>query len=243
MIVDFHSHIDLYSDFSKVILGCKDRGIYVLAVTTTPAAWSGTNRLVMNCPQIKVALGFHPQLAKARLNELSLFEQYLPKAKYVGEIGLDGSAAFKSSFAEQIKVFRHVLSCVNSAGGRILSIHSRQSVGLVLAEVRKISCLPVMHWFSGSKMELMEAINSGCWFSVGPSMLMSQKGRDLVASMPRNRVVTETDGPFATVKGRQLYPWDASLVFSYIASVWNISVDDVEDMLFENFLCMLKSLK
>lgn len=40
----------------------------------------------------------------------------------------------------------------------------------------------------------------GCWFSVGPAMLQGARGTELVARMPRDRVLTESDGPFARLE-------------------------------------------
>ena len=43
-------------------------------------------------------------------------------------------------------------------------------------------------------------------------MLESANGRKLAAAMPRDRVVPESDGPFAKVRGAPLMPWDANTV-------------------------------
>lgn len=60
----------------------------------------------------------------------------------------------------------------------------------------------MLHWFAAPVAELERAIAKGCWFSVGPAMLVDARGRDLAARMPRDRVVAETDGPYADVHGR-----------------------------------------
>jgi hypothetical protein len=36
----------------------------------------------------------------------------------------------------------------------------------------------------------------------------SEKGRALTSRMPRERIPTESDGPFAQVEGRPAFPWD-----------------------------------
>ena len=56
--------------------------------------------------------------------------------------------------------------------------------------------IAILHWFSGPMRDLQRAIDTGCWFSVNPAMIRSQTGRSLIAAMPRERVVTESDGPF-----------------------------------------------
>jgi len=60
------------------------------------------------------------------------------------------------------------------------------------------------------------------WFSVGPAMLVDARGRDLVARMPRDRVVSETDGPYADVRGRPLMPWHVESVPKDCARLWGV---------------------
>jgi TatD DNase family protein len=221
-VIDFHCHIDLYPDPQRIARECLAKKIYVLSVTTTPSAFSGTSALAVGTPRIRTALGLHPQLAGQRKSELALFEQLLPEVRYVGEIGLDGAPEFKSHWADQMIVFTEVLDACARVGGRILSIHSRRATAPVLdvLEDRRGAGTAVLHWFSGTERELARANDLGCWFSVGPTMLAGDKGRALVAKMPRDRVLTETDGPFAQLDGRCAVPWDTERAVGILADLW-----------------------
>lgn len=236
-MIDFHCHLDLYPDPHQVARDCAEQDLYVLSVTTTPSAWNGTAALAAGATRIRTALGLHPQLAHQRLSELPLFDQLLPETRYVGEIGLDGTPQCKPHWASQITVFDHILTACSVAGGRILSIHSRRAATSVLD---RLSVTPgagtaILHWFSGTSRELARAVELGCWFSVGPAMLNSEKGRSLIASMPRHRLLTETDGPFAQIDGRPACPWDARLAVELLAGLWCESVPAVQDRLLQNF--------
>ena len=240
-MIDFHCHLDLYPNPHQVARECADRGVYVLSVTTTPAAWHGTVALATGAKRIRTALGLHPQLAHQRLSELPLFDRLLPETQYVGEIGLDGMPQCKPHWASQLTVFDHILAACSAAGGRILSIHSRRAAGAVLD---RRSAVPgagtaVLHWFSGTPRELGRAVELGCWFSVGPAMLNGEKGRGLVASMPRDRLLTETDGPFAQVDGQSACPWDAGLAADALADLWGEPVATVQEQLFQNLRRLL----
>ncbi len=79
-----------------------------------------------------------------------------------------------------------------------------------------------MHWFSGTKAQLDRAVAMGCWFSVGPSMTRSRKDAALLAAMPRDRVLTETDGPFARSRGRPLVPGEVSDAVEVCAEAWRL---------------------
>lgn len=57
-------------------------------------------------------------------------------------------------------------------------------------------------------------------------MLVDARGRDLVARMPRDRVVSETDGPYADLRGRPLMPWHVETVPKDCARLWGILEDE-----------------
>jgi TatD DNase family protein len=239
-VIDFHCHLDLYPNPYQVANDCVSRNLDVLSVTTTPSAWSGTTALAHGSAHIRTALGLHPQLAHERKSELLLFERFLPDARYVGEIGLDGTPEFKRHWSDQTLVFTYILSACARAGGRILSIHSRRAATPVLDALQAHSGAgtPILHWFSGSQRELARAVELGCWFSVGPAMLVGSKGRDLTANMPRDRVLTESDGPFARVDGRAALPWDSERAATGLAELWAKPVDEVREQLVSNLRCL-----
>ena len=234
-----HCHLDLYPDPFKVVQECREREIYILSVTTTPKAWDGTNKLAFNCERIRTALGLHPQLAHLRAHELELFDSILPNVKYVGEIGLDGSKDFRKHWEIQLNVFRHILQSVNREGGRVMSIHCRSSASAILDELKNIDGVPILHWFSGTQKELKRAVDMGCWFSVGPAMLKTKKGLELVSAMPMERIITETDGPFTKFNGKLLFPWDVELAIEQLSKLWHFSEEEVEEYLVNNFKYLL----
>jgi TatD DNase family protein len=94
---------------------------------------------------------------------------------------------------------------------------------------------PVLHWYSGSQRELDRAIKIGCWFSVGPAMLRSARGRALVARMPRERTLTESDGPFAQIEGAPVFPWQVDQAIAGLSEVWEMPKEHVDRRLNENF--------
>lgn len=240
-MIDLHCHLDLYQEPLVIAKECEKRRLYILSITTTPSAWTGTSALVTGSTRIRTALGLHPQLVHERKGELALFERLLPDARYVGEIGLDGSPEYKPYWREQVDVFSRILELCRSSGGRVLSIHSRRAATAVLDHLEKTpnAGKPILHWFSGSAKELARAIELGCWFSVGPAMLNGEKGCKLVSLMPRDRVLTETDGPFTRIQGRAAYPWDVSIAIDRLTEIWNLSKAETEQSLRQNLRCLV----
>ena len=65
-------------------------------------------------------------------------------------------------------------------------------------------------------------------------MLRGDKGRQLVLRMPRDRVLTESDGPFAQIDGRSAWPWDVAKAVESLAELWSEPIDAVDRQLDAN---------
>lgn len=235
--VDMHCHLDLYPDPMAQIAKLAASRAYVLSVTTTPSAWTRTSQLADQLPRVQTSLGLHPQLARERRSELPLFDRLLNKTRYVGEVGLDGSTACKSFWADQIHVFEHVLHACSNAGGKVLSIHSRGAAREVLDYLEKFPDhgIAILHWFTGTPRQLARAIDLGCWFSVGPAMLASKNGHALASRMPPERVLTETDGPFAKEGKVPLQPAQCDRAVDALASLWRCGIENAKHSIVANF--------
>ena len=53
----------------------------------------------------------------------------------------------------------------------------------------------IFHWFSGTSDDLHRAVELGCFFSVGPRMLASRRGREYARQIPLGQLLLETDMP------------------------------------------------
>ena len=235
-MIDFHCHIDLYPKPASVIAEAVRLGVYVLAVTTTPRAFDGNLRLVGGRKRIRVAAGLHPELVKERHKEVDDLIETMKRTRYVGEVGLDGSPDHRGSLSLQREVLGKVFDACRTQGGKIVSLHSRSAATPVLDELQKAGDIgtPILHWFSGNNNECRRAIELGCWFSVGPAMLASEKGRRLAAIMPKDRILLETDGPFGQHEGNPLMPWDTVLAYRPLAECWSSTEVDVIDTVAAN---------
>ena len=236
--VDFHCHVDLYEDHAAVIAECDRERVATLAVTTTPKAWPRNRELAAKSAHVRIALGLHPQLVAERENELPIFERYLADARYVGEVGLDAGPRFYRSFPAQERVFERVLHACAEQGGKILTVHSIRTASKVLNHIER--ALPqdrgrvVLHWFTGTAAEASRAVALGCYFSINGEMLRSPKHRNLIVSLPLDRLVTETDGPFVERDGRPLRPRDVRRTVGELAIMRNLSLEVAEGAILQN---------
>ena len=71
-LVDFHCHLDLYSDFHAAVAEADAAKIYTLGVTTTPRAWPRNRSVTGRTNCVRAALGLHPQLVGDHANEVTL---------------------------------------------------------------------------------------------------------------------------------------------------------------------------
>jgi TatD DNase family protein len=242
--VDFHCHLDLYPDLQAAIAKAEAARIYTLTVTTTPKAWPRNHELTRGTRYVRAALGLHPQLVAERAGELALWEYHLPETRYVGEVGLDAGPRFYKSLDSQKQVFRTVLERCAEAGGKILTVHSVRSVPTVLDMIERH--LPrnrgvvVLHWFTGSKAEARRAAAIGCYFSINTEMTRSERGCALVAELPMDRLLTETDGPFTQIDGRPTEPADSRMAVEAIASVRNLPTDAIDKAVRTNLQTLLR---
>jgi TatD DNase family protein len=172
-------------------------------------------------------LGFHPQLAAARKRELALFEELAPSARYVGEVGLDFSAADEADRKAQLDVFRTVLATC-AAGGKVLSVHTRRATAETIDSIGDgFRSTVILHWYSGALHLIERAASYGFFFSVNAAMTESASGQRIIKALPRDRVLLESDGPFVQVDNRPATPLDGERVIRAVAHLWQMTANDV----------------
>lgn len=220
---DFHCHIDLHPDPPALIARCESARVVVLAVTTTPRAWLQNRVWMQNNFYVHAAVGLHPELVAERYAEVELLEQRIGECRLVGEVGLDGSPQHRASYQRQKQVFARSLAASQKHAGRVVTIHSRRAardtIELIEGHTDPANVLCILHWFSGSLAEARRAADAGCYFSVNAAMLLHDRGRALVRSIPGDRLLTETDSPFMTIDGRKSEPSDAISVVAELAAL------------------------
>lgn len=237
-LVDFHCHLDLYPDHAEAFAACEREEVFTLAVTTTPRAWPRNQTLAAPTTHVRAALGLHPQLVAQYQHEVELWDQYLPQARYIGEVGLDAGPKYFRSLPAQKAVFEHILRACARAGGKILTVHSVRAITPVLDLLE--AYLPsqrgrvVLHWFTGTRAEARRAVDLGCWFSVNAEMFRNDRHQKMIAALPADRILTETDGPFTAVGDRPARPADAALALQHLASARGTTVDIMSKMVLSN---------
>ncbi|MEY8436908.1 TatD family hydrolase [Atopobiaceae bacterium 24-176] len=241
---DMHLHGDWFLDPPSCSASFAAAGGGALGCTVEPAGYEGLAAALgngMDGPAsepgflgLRPALGLHPWYlgeGAAAEKRLGRFCDLASGCRLVGEVGLDCGRAHRETFEGQLAAFERV--CATVAPGSVLSIHSVASADAVLDVLgrtgRLDDCACVFHWFSGTSDELSRARAAGCFFSVGPFMLRSRRGREYARQVPVERLLWETDLP-----ERLGILWDAEAEFSAlgealgcVASLKSMDVDEL----------------
>ncbi|MDD2482314.1 MAG: TatD family hydrolase [Lutispora sp.] len=242
-MIDMHCHLDLYKNPIALLPEVQRRCKYVLAVTTSPRAWQKTKEVFAGIDCVQVALGLHPEILSLKMNEIDILLSNIRHCKYIGEVGIDGSEQYKSSFPAQKDLFREVTLVAEKCGGRIISIHSRNAAKDVLdiIESNMVTSVPILHWFSGTIEEIERANTLGCWFSISPAMLSGKKGRNLVSKMPLSRILPETDAPFIEKRGVPYMPWEAYEIIDTLKEIFHLNTAQIKNEFLSNLRRLIDS--
>lgn len=245
-LIDFHCHLDLFPNHLELLRECEQLGIKTLTVTNAPRVWTQNQLFAKDYQHVRVALGLHPQLAHAYANELHLFEKYLPEARYIGEVGLDGGPEYANTLEIQRQVFRTILNLCAQSEGKVLTIHSRRAASEVIELIGHH--LPpskggtVLHWFTGTIKEALIAVEAGCYFSVNIKMLTSPQKIKLIERLPQDRILTESDGPFIKVGKSLMCPKDIGKVIDKLAPLWSTDTNSAALIIRNNLKNLLSGL-
>lgn len=234
LYVDTHCHLDRCPDPEAVLHAAARRGVVVVAVTETPSGFQRQLSRLGDQRLLRHALGLHPlRVAGLSGREVERFFSSLGQTDYVGEVGIDLSRDGKVSASRQIQVFERVLSNP-SVKTKVLSVHSRGAAAETVERLEQAGATAILHWYTGSQTVAERALSAGQYFSVNPAMLRSKRGRKLVASLPRSRVLTETDSPYCRIGSRPCQPTDIPAVIRGLAALWSTGEDETAGRIIEN---------
>jgi TatD DNase family protein len=156
-----------------------------------------TLELGKRSPLVLPFIGIHPEKADDNLDSiLDLIKQNSNKISGIGEIGLDKTyVSDEAGFSRQVLVFKELLSLAEKLG-KPVSIHSRKTLDEIFSILPSYSIKGVLlHWFSGSKKQLQQAMDLGCYVSYGPALVYAEDKQVLLSLTSHDKILVETDGP------------------------------------------------
>lgn len=196
MIIDTHCHYDMMESPEDYINKVEIAESIVIGMTNLPSHFDMGFEHICKYKKVRLALGFHPQLAEEHKDELSLFVKYLDRTSYIGEIGLDFSSEYISTRDIQISCLKSILEVLQGRN-KIISVHSRRAEKELFSLLLDYNIKNVIfHWYCGPLSLIPDIISEGYYFSVNEAMKLSNSGRRIIEKIPENRILTESDAPF-----------------------------------------------
>ncbi|WP_067973876.1 TatD family hydrolase [Mycolicibacter icosiumassiliensis] len=219
-LLDTHCHVSAYADPVAILREADEAGVGIVAVTEDPDEYRRLRTRLGKREHVEVALGLHPLRAAAfGPNELARFFRLVPQTNWIGEVGLDYSRAGAATARAQQRVFDVVLTEAQP-GRHPLTVHSRGAEKDVVRRLADAGLPAVLHWYSGPLNLIGEALQAGLYFSINVAMTRSRKFPSLMREIPRDRILLETDGPYARDNGRPARPSGLDDVAAAIGLSW-----------------------
>ncbi|MBS1713608.1 MAG: TatD family hydrolase [Armatimonadetes bacterium] len=225
------------------------RAFPVPEATVAEAAESGVWRLVVvgvdsessrraveiaeGCDQVYAVVGWHPNYTSDyREGSLKEVRELLdhPKCVALGEIGLDFYRDHASR-DDQHRALREQLDLAEDKGVPVV-FHCRDAYPELLSVLEGRKGLPYLfHCFAGSDDDAARASGLGSWFGVDGPLTYASAGplREVVARLPKDKIVLETDSPYMTpvpYRGQRNRPSFLPYVNAALAECWGVTVEE-----------------
>jgi TatD DNase family protein len=243
MIID--SHVNLHApqfdeDRDDVIARAREAGVQLMVeISDKLSTFEATHGLAMAHDDIWCTVGVHPHEARdytdltaARLVELA----GRPRVVGIGECGLDFHYDL-SPREEQAAVFRRHIEAARLTGLPLV-VHTREADDVMAAileeEQARAPFKFLMHCYTSGPELAERAAKLGAWFSVSgiATFKAAQDVRDIIAGMPADRIIVETDCPYLAPiphRGRRNEPAYVNHVLDKLAEIRGWSREDAED--------------
>lgn len=262
-LVDTHCHLDFEtfdSDRDQVVERAIQTGVSrILIPSITLENAFEVIQLAGKYPQVYAAVGVHPNSALSWTQDTAYELRRLakrPKVVAIGEIGLDyyrdraPRELQREIFLRQLAIAQEaeLPVIIHTRDGKLEDDRATQDVIELLAEWMKrlaeagsplLARPGVLHSYTGSFEAASQAMEMGFYIGItGPvTFRNAPELQQLVARLPMDRILVETDAPFLTphpFRGKRNEPAHVGLVTDKIASIFDLPVEIVAEAITSN---------
>lgn len=246
MLFDTHAHYDderFDEDRETLLRAMPEKGVGLIV---NPGCDLPSSRMAVDMAQkydfLYAAVGIHPEncgdFAPAMTDGLRALIK-APKVVAIGEIGLDYYWAENPPKELQQEVLRRQLALAQELHLPVI-IHDRDAHADTLSIVREFPQVTgVFHCFAGS-VEMAQALIKMGWmlsFNGAATFKNAKKAPEVIAAVPLEKLMIETDAPYLTPVPHRGQRNDSSyvrFVAEKIAEIKGISAEEVEKATWEN---------
>ena len=242
MLFDTHAHYydgRFDSDRDELLAALPQRGVgLVLCPGCDLPSSRACVELAERFPHVYAAVGVHPSDCagwdEAMLAQVRVLAAH-PKVKAIGEIGLDYYWKENPPKEFQQNVFRQQLELARELRLPVI-VHDREAHGDCLAVVKEYPDVTgVFHCYSGSAEMARELVELGWYLGFdGPiTYKNARKAPEVLAAVPLERMLVETDSPYLTpepFRGRRNDSGYVYRVAETIAQAKGITPEEVAEI-------------
>jgi TatD DNase family protein len=237
------SHVNLHApqfdeDRAEVIERARTSGVgLMLNICDKVSNFDAVYQIAQDHDDIWATVGTHPHEARENpdLTAQTLLDlAQKPKVVGIGECGLDFHYDF-SPRDIQAQVFRqHIIAARES--GLPLVVHTREAddwMGQILSEEHANGAFKLLlHCYTSGAELAKTCAEMGAWFSVSgiATFKAAQDVRDIIADMPADKIIIETDCPYLApipMRGRRNEPAFVRHVYDKLGDIRGWNLDEV----------------
>lgn len=249
MLVDSHCHLDFpdyAGDVDGVVARARTAGVGLcLSIGTELSRFPGVRAVAEKFPDVWCSVGVHPHEAQKELLEGPgplLAETSHPKVAGIGETGLDYFYEH-SPRAAQAANFRAHIAAARQAKLPLI-VHSRaaddDTIAILKEEMEKGQFTGLIHCFTGTQQLADAALALGLYISVSGIATFKKSGslRDVIKTVPLDRLLVETDAPFLAPmphRGKTNEPAFVVHTAAMLAGLKTVSEEALADATTDNF--------
>lgn len=246
LIFDTHAHYDdeaFDADREALLASMPENGVGLIV---DPGCDLDTSRRAVEIaeqyPHVYAAVGWHPEncapYTRESLDTLRAWAKD-PKVVAIGEIGLDYYWEQNPPREFQQEVFRDQLALAQELGLPVI-VHDRDAHADCLAIVKEFPQVRgVFHCYSGAVEDAKMLVRLG-WslsFTGVITFKNARKAPEVIAAVPLERMMVETDAPYLTpvpFRGKRNDSGYVHLVAEKIAQLKGLPAEQVERQTWEN---------
>lgn len=241
MYTDTHCHIrrDIYPNIDEIIDKSINAGVTKMINNGTNLE---SNKEVLELSEkyksLYPALGIQPEELDDDINKsLDFIENNIDKIIAIGEIGLDYYYS-EDTKDKQLEVFEKQLILAEKYNKPVI-IHTRNAFDDTLKTIKRHPNVKgVIHCFSDSLEEAKEYIKLGYMLGIGGIVTFKNSNlKDVLKNIDISNIVLETDSPYLSPvpnRGKQNNPSNIPYIASYIADIYNISLEELQKKISKN---------
>ncbi len=249
MFVDSHCHLNykgLVEDQAAVIERARLAGVSaMLNISTRESEWDDVIGVAERHDHIWASVGIHPHEADAHIHVDTaklLAKAAHPRVVAIGETGLDYYYDHSDRAQQQASFRAHIAAARETA--LPLIVHTRDAeedtATILRDELGKGTYAGVIHCFTASQSFAEIALELGLYISISGIVTFKNAKdlQDISATIPKERLLIETDAPFLAPvphRGKPCEPGFVANTAQFVADIRGISTEQLGAETSRNF--------